>query len=174
MQVLADGGQLNPFQTTGYPAINGIGRRADLTMPNVDAIGEFKLVTNGSSAEYAQPVAIIVATKSGTNQSHGSAYEFYQSGGLASRRWELPTPQSFVRHQFGGSAGGAIKSAGGAIKKDKMFFFVAAEEFSHVLVATTPARYPTNAERSGDLSDLLTIAKPITVHDPSYEAAVSE
>ncbi|MEO7143930.1 MAG: carboxypeptidase-like regulatory domain-containing protein, partial [Bryobacteraceae bacterium] len=52
MQVLADGGQLNPFQTTAYPAIDGIGRRADLTMPNMDTIGEFKLVTNGGSAQY--------------------------------------------------------------------------------------------------------------------------
>jgi len=165
MQVLADGGQLNPFQTTAYPAIDGIGRRADLTMPNMDTIGEFKLVTNGGSAQYTSPTAIIVATKSGTNALHGSLYEFYQSGGLSARRWELPTPQSFVRHQFGGSVGGPIK-------KDKMFFFVAAEEFSHVLIDTEFARYPTAAERSGDLSDLLLrtnpngSAAPITLYDP--------
>src|SRR5581483_1380834 len=164
MQVLADGAQLNPFQTTGYPAIDGIGRRADLTMPNVDTIGEFKLVTNGGSAEYADPVAVIVATKSGTNQFHGSAYEFYQSGGLASKQWNIPASQSFVRHQFGGSAGGPIK-------KDKMFFLAAAEEFSHVLISTNFARWPTAAERSGNLSDLLTGAKPVTIYDPMTQKA---
>jgi len=165
MQVVADGGQLNPFQTTGYPAIDGIGRRADLTMPNIDTIGEFKLVTNGGDAQYAAPTAIIVATKSGTNELHGSLYEFYQSGGLSTRRWELPQPPSFVRHQFGGSAGGPIT-------KDRMFFFIAAEAFSHVLMDVQFARYPTAAERSGDLSDLLqrTAANgtpaPVTLYDP--------
>jgi len=54
MQVLSDGAQLNPFQTTAWPAIDGIGRRADLTVPSVDAIAEVKWVTNGGSAEYAQ------------------------------------------------------------------------------------------------------------------------
>lgn len=53
MQVLSDGAQLNPLQTTAWPAIDGIGRRADLTVPGVDAIQEVKWVTNGGSAEYA-------------------------------------------------------------------------------------------------------------------------
>ena len=75
-QVLADGAQLNPFQTTGYPAIDGIGRRADLTMPNVDMVHEFRMVTNGASAEFGNPVAIIVATKAGSNKIHGDLLSF--------------------------------------------------------------------------------------------------
>lgn len=152
-QVLADGAQLNPFQTTGYPAIDGIGRRADLTMPNVDMIHEFRLVTNGGSAEYTNPVAIIVATKSGSNQLHGDAFESYQSGGLSAKfdilgvpASSVPSP-SFVRHQFGGSITGPIV-------KDKLQFAAAFEEFSHTRIETNPARFPTDAERAGNLSNI--------------------
>ena len=53
MQVVSNGAQLNPVQTTAWPAIDGIGRRADLTVPSTEAIAEVRWVTNGASAEYA-------------------------------------------------------------------------------------------------------------------------
>lgn len=165
MQVLADGAQLNPFQTTAWPAIDGIGRRVDLTIPSIDAIQEVKWITNGGSAEYAQPTQVIVASKSGTNELHGSAYEFYRSGGLGARRWEAAQRESFVRHQFGGSAGGPIK-------KDKMFFFGGADLFRHTSAQLVNARHPTAAERRGDLSDLLNrvgaggVPAPVRINDP--------
>lgn len=149
MQVVANGVQQNPFQTSAYPAIDGLGRRADLTMPNTDTISEMRMITNGSSAEYSAPTAMVVATKSGTNQFHGGLYEFYESGGLSATTWGVPTPPSFVRHQYGGTVGGPIK-------KDKMFFFGGVDVYSYQEALTTPVRYPTAAERSGELSDLLT------------------
>jgi len=165
MQVLSDGTQLDPFQTTGWPAIDGIGRRADLTIPGVDSVAEVKWVTNGGSAEYISPTQVIIASKSGTNQLHSSLFEYYRSGGLGARRWELPKRDSFVRHQFGGTVGGKII-------KDKMFFFGGVDVFSHTLGATLTVRQPTAAERSGDLSDLLkrTDARgnpsPVSIFDP--------
>src|SRR4030095_3406206 len=161
MQVMADGAQLNPFQTTAWPAIDGIGRRADLTVPGIDSIAEVKGITNGGSAEYAQPTQVIVASKSGTNQLHGSLFEFYRSGGMGARRWEAANRESFVRHQYGGSGGGPIK-------KDKMFFFGSADVFRHTSNLVLTALYPTAAERSGALSSLLgrTDAAPIRVIDP--------
>ena len=148
MQVLSDGAQLNPFQTTAWPAIDGIGRRADLTVPSVDAIAEVKWVTNGGSAEYAQPTQVIVASKAGSNALHAAAWEDYRSGGLGSRRWEAPQRESFVRHQYGGTVSGPVI-------KDKMFFFGGVDVFSHTLGSLLNARQPTAAERSGDLSALL-------------------
>ncbi|MGH7449487.1 MAG: carboxypeptidase-like regulatory domain-containing protein, partial [Longimicrobiales bacterium] len=71
MQIMADGAQLNPFQTTGWPAIDGIGRRADLSMPSMDALQEVRWAANGGNAEYAQPTQVIAASKSGTNLYHG-------------------------------------------------------------------------------------------------------
>ena len=165
MQVLSDGAQLNPFQTTAWPAIDGIGRRADLTVPGVDAIAEVKWVTNGGSAEFAQPTQVIVASKSGTNALHGSLFEFYRSGGLGARRWEAANRESFVRHQFGGTVGGRIK-------KDKMFFFGGYEAFRHTSGQLLNVRHPTAPERSGDLSDLLQrvdargAAAPVRLNDP--------
>ena len=123
MQVLSDGAQLNPFQTTAWPAIDGIGRRADLTVPSIEAIAEVQWVTNGGSAEYAQPTQVIVASKAGTNALHASAWEDYRSGGLGARRWESAQRESFVRHQYGGTVSGRII-------KDKMFFFGGIDVFS--------------------------------------------
>jgi hypothetical protein len=165
MQVMADGAQLNPFQTTAWPAIDGIGRRADLTVPSVDSIAEVRWVSNGGAPEFSQPTQVIVASKSGTNEVHGSLFESYRSGGMGARRWEAPNRESFVRHQFGGSAGGPIK-------KDKMFFFGGVDEFRHTSGSVLNARYPTAAERSGNLSGLLDrtdargVAAPIRLNDP--------
>jgi hypothetical protein len=169
MQVMSNGIQENAFQTTAYPAIDGLGRRADLVMPNTDTIAEARVITNGSSAEYSAPTAIIVATKSGTNQLHGGLYEFYESGGLSARTWNVPTTPSLVRHQYGGTVGGPIK-------KDKMFFFGGVDVYSYHESLVTPVRYPTAAERSGDLSDLLTRTvnggiSPITIINPSTKQA---
>jgi len=147
MVVISDGTQLNSFQTTGYPAIDGIQRRADLPVPNIDVINQFKMVTNGASAEYISPVAIIIATKSGTNALHGGAYYQYQSGGLSAHYWKIATPQSYVRKQYGGTVSGPVI-------KDKLFYSAGAEEFSYKFVSNTNVRWPTVAEASGDLSEL--------------------
>ena len=136
MQIVADGAQLNPFQTTGWPAIDGIGRRADLSMPSMDALQEVRWATNGGNAEYAQPTQVIAASKSGTEHFHGSLFEFYRSGGMGARRWEAANRESFVRHQFGGTVGGPIR-------RDKMFFFGSADVFRHTSNLVLNARYPT-------------------------------
>jgi outer membrane receptor protein involved in Fe transport len=91
-----------------------------------DSVQEFSVLTDNYSAEYGRASGGIVnvATKSGTNQFHGSAYEYYRGSALASN-----TPQNkalgekkptFVRNQFGGDVGGPII-------KDKLFFFGNAE-----------------------------------------------
>ena len=165
MQIVADGAQLNPFQTTGWPAVDGIGRRADLSMPSLDALQEVRWATNGGNAEYSQPTQVIAASKAGTNALHGSAFEFYRSGGMGARRWEAANRESFVRHQFGGTVGAPIR-------RDKVFFFGSADVFRHTSNLVQNARYPTSAERTGDLSSLLTRtdsagnAAPVRIFDP--------
>ena len=148
MQVVSDGAQVNAFQTTAWPAIDGIDRRADLAMPSLDAIAEVKFTSSGGAAEYSQPTQVIAVSKSGTNDLHGSAFEFYRSGGMGARRWEDAQRTTYVRHQFGGSAGGPIK-------KDKAFFFGSADIFRHTAGQVFNARYPTAAERSGNLTSYL-------------------
>lgn len=51
MQIMSDGAQVNALQTTAWPAIDGIGRRADLSLPSIDAVAEVKWATSGGAAE---------------------------------------------------------------------------------------------------------------------------
>jgi hypothetical protein len=94
------------------------------TSLGVEAIQEFSVLTNTYSAQFAGNGAVINATtKSGTNNFHGSAYEYLRNSVLDARNFfDGPTIPSFRRNQFGGSLGGPIK-------KDKLFFFVNYEGF---------------------------------------------
>jgi outer membrane receptor protein involved in Fe transport len=91
------------------------------TIP-LDSVQELSVLTNNFTAEYgrASSAVVNVVTKSGTNNFHGSAYEYNRVSALASNSFfnnanSNPKP-TYVRNQFGGSVGGPIK-------KDKLFFF---------------------------------------------------
>ena len=91
-----------------------------------DSVQEFRVVTNGMTAEYgrASGGVVNVATKSGTNQFHGSAYEYNRISALASNTYnnvanDIPK-STFTRNQFGFSVGGPVI-------KNKLFFFDNAE-----------------------------------------------
>jgi hypothetical protein len=92
----------------------------------LDSVQEFRVITNGMTAEYgrASGGVVNVATKSGTNNFHGSAYEYGRYSALAANTYfnasnGIPEPK-FTRNQFGFSLGGPII-------KDKLFFFDDAE-----------------------------------------------
>jgi len=96
-------------------------------MPNPDAIAEFKIQTSTYDAGYGRnPGANVnVVTKSGTNNFHGSAFEFFRNSALNANDWFLNrtgTPKPVLNsNQYGGSVGGPIK-------KDKLFFFASYQE----------------------------------------------
>ena len=118
--------------------------------PNPDAIEEFSVQTNSFSAEYGRGSGAIVnvVTKSGTNQFHGSAFEFLRNGDLNARNFFATSQDRLKRNQFGGSFGGPVI-------KNKLFFFgtyqgtqirdVVSSQFATVLTA---------AQRNGDFSSL--------------------
>ncbi|MGD0956706.1 MAG: TonB-dependent receptor [Candidatus Acidiferrales bacterium] len=85
----------------------------------VEAIAEFQLLTNTYSAQFGGTGAAMNAvSKSGTNDFHGSAYDYLRNSVLDARNFfDGPTIPEFRRNQFGGSVGGPVK-------KDKAFFFV--------------------------------------------------
>ena len=87
-----------------------------------DAVQEFQVVSSNYSAEYGRAMGGIVntVTKSGTNDLHGTAYWFYRSTGFEARDPLSGLTQSERRNQAGGSLGGAIK-------KDKLFYFINTE-----------------------------------------------
>ena len=123
--------------------------------PNADAIQEFNMITQNASAEFGNFQGGIINTtiKSGTNQFHGDAFEFFRNNVLNANSWENDwnnVPKQALRwNQFGGMIGGPIK-------KDKLFFFTdyQGQRFDYpTSLATTSVM--TAAERQGDFSALL-------------------
>jgi len=102
----------------------------------VDAIQEFSVLTSNYSAEYGKTAGGVVnaITRSGTNQFHGSAYEFIRNSGCGCRNFfDGPTVPPFQAHQFGASAGAPIR-------KDKTFIFETTSRFGSPWEATTPTK----------------------------------
>jgi hypothetical protein len=110
--ILLDDENLQNFWNKGMSSVMG-------SSLGVEAIGEFQTLTNTYSAQFGGNGGVINAvSKSGTNTLHGSVYEFFRNGALDARAFIDPAKKpAFRQNQFGGSAGGPIK-------KDRMFFFV--------------------------------------------------
>ncbi len=107
------------------------------TTLGVEAIAEFSTQTNTYSAQFGGTgVAINAVTKSGTNDFHGSVYEYLRNSALDARAFYDPSKlPTFRRNQFGGSLGGPIK-------KDKAFFFANYEGLRQAQGQTRPTFVP--------------------------------
>jgi hypothetical protein len=107
------------------------------TTLGIEAIAEFSVLTNTYSAQFGGNGAVVnAASKSGTNDFHGSAYEFLRNSALDARNFFDGTVKPpFRQNQFGGTLGGPIK-------KDKLFFFVNDEELRKSLGQTVIANVP--------------------------------
>ena len=77
--------------------------------PPIDAVQEVSLLRNSFSTEYGQGQAVVsIVTKSGTNQLHGSGYEFYRGDRFDAKNFFAPTKPEYKRNQFGATGGGPI------------------------------------------------------------------
>src|SRR5437016_3059212 len=122
--------------------------------PNPDALQEFSIQTNAYSAVYGRDAGAVVTmvTKSGTNELHGSLFEFLRNDKLNTRSFFAAGVDPLRRNQFGGTVGGPVKLPGYS-GKDRTFYFlslegtrqVASSTFSNVVV-------PSALERMGDFS----------------------
>ena len=119
------------------------------TTLGVEAIAEFTTQTNTYSAQFGGAgSAINAVTKSGTNEFHGSAYEYLRNSALDARAFYDPAKlPAFRRNQFGGSLGGPIK-------KDKAFFFVNYEGLRNSQGQTRPTFVPDADARKGIIPGL--------------------
>jgi hypothetical protein len=116
--VSLDGGDYN----NGFFGEQMGGQRAAIDIA-LDAVGEFQVVASGASAEFGRTAGGVVniVTKSGTNDFHGSLFEYQRLEALASNTSDGQPLKNLSREQFGATAGGPIK-------KDKVFFFGAYEQ----------------------------------------------
>jgi Carboxypeptidase regulatory-like domain len=121
--------------------------------PSVDAVEEFTVQQTNFGAEYGFSGGTIVnmVTRSGTNQFHGSLYEFFRNQKLDANDWfsnragvSLPPLR---KNNFGGTVGGPIK-------KDKIFFFFDYDGTRERSASNNSAGVPSPAERTGDFGEL--------------------
>jgi hypothetical protein len=135
---------------------------ADGLLPSPDNIQEFKVEQSGSSAAFGDGGAFItVVTKSGTNQLHGSAFEFVRNNDMNARNYfNTAAPPPFHQNQFGASIGGPIK-------RNKMFFFGSYEGFRQISSSDIYNNVPTAAQLKGDFSaDTNQLVNPKVLIDP--------
>jgi TonB dependent receptor-like, beta-barrel len=129
--------------------------------PPIDSVQGFNATTSNFDPEFSQAggVVVQVETKSGTNQMHGSAFEFYRNNIFEARNPFTQPASAGVPgthwNQFGASEGGPIK-------KDKLFYFFDYQGSRQQNAGSASIRVPTQAERAGDLRDL-----GIPIYDPT-------
>jgi len=118
-------------------------------VPNLDSIAEFRVLTNNFDAQYGNYSGgvVNVVTKSGTNQWHGSGFEFLRNTTLDARSFFSPERGVYRQNQFGGTVGGPIS-------KNKLFFF-ADDQGTRTTqgIDTGNIAVPSLADRTGNLSD---------------------
>ncbi|MEP7273279.1 MAG: TonB-dependent receptor, partial [Acidobacteriota bacterium] len=135
--------------TASFPTVNGF--TGISIFPSVDAIQEFKVMGATYPAEFGRSLGSVlnVVFKSGTNQFHGSAYEFLRNSVFDSNNFfDNQRGQklgSFKRSQFGGHATGPIR-------RDKTFFMGSFEGLRSRSFATSVRSVPTLEQRRGDFS----------------------
>lgn len=133
----------------GFPTVNGF--QGVGIFPSIDAIGEFRMMAQNYQAEYGRTLdgVLNVVYKSGTNQFHGTAFEFlrnnfFDANDYFSNMNGTPLP-AFHRNQYGGTLGGPIN-------KNRTFFFISTELLFQNSPSSLTATVPTDLEREGDFS----------------------
>jgi hypothetical protein len=152
---------LNGIEYTGSSqlAITPGGVSGDLL--GVDAVREFNVLTDTYSAEYGKRsgAQVIAVTQSGTNQLHGSLYEFLRNSALDAKNFFAQnTIPPFRQNQFGGSLGTPLK-------KDKWFLFLNAEGFRQALTQSNVSVVPDAQVRTGLFPNAAGVYTPVAKLD---------
>jgi hypothetical protein len=160
--VFTPSGTLNPGtiavngqrEFANYFSVNGSDAEEDVNagtaiIPNLDSIAEFRIVTSNFDAEYGEFSGgqISVVTKSGSNNVHGSAFDFLRNTDVDARNYFSPTRGVFRQNVYGGTFGGPVRH-------DKVFYFVDYQGTGQTQgIDTGEISVPSNADRTGDLTD---------------------
>ncbi len=125
--------------------------------PSPDAVREFKVQTGSYSAEMggAGGGQVNIVTRSGSNQFHGTVYEFLRNGALDAHSFAAMGNNHLVQNNFGASLGGPIAHK-------KTFFFLNYEGFRHAMAETMFDTVPTASEIAGDFSQ-----SGVNIYDPT-------
>ncbi len=159
------------------PTINEVS-----VVPMVDSIAEFRVITNTPSAEFGLSSGgfVNLATKTGTNDLHLSAYEFVRNDVLNSvNRFATKDPitgrlKPILRYnQYGGTLGGPVRIPWVYNGRDRTFFFFGYEQWHQRSASLQRSTVPTPLQRTGDFSQTYatsTSTSPIPIYDPNTTA----
>lgn len=171
--------QSNEILIDGVPSTTGFFDQVT-TIPSVDDTEEFKVESNNLSAEYGRYTGgvINVTTKSGTNDLHGTAFEFLRNSALDANEYFNKMAGKSIpalrMNQFGGVLGGPVVIPHFYNGKNKTFFFVSYQGTKRVQGATFIGTVPTAAERTGDFShDLNSKGQLVTIYNPFSTTATN-
>ena len=159
MSVNGNQSNTNLWTVDGVNNMDVGSNRTLLVFPSVDSIQEFRVERNSFSAEFGQAQGAVVnlITKGGSNDFHGSAFEFYRNDKLNANSFFLNRagqPKAKLKYNnFGGNFSGPII-------KNRVFFFWSEEWRRERRGTVLSARVPTAAEKTGDFSGPLTGALP--------------
>jgi outer membrane receptor protein involved in Fe transport len=150
--------------SSNYFILNGLDNNDSVTAtplfrPSIDAIEELTVLTGLYPAQYGflSGGQIITTIKSGTNQVHGSMFDFFRNSAIGtSRNYFQTTVPDYNRNQFGGTFGGPVV-------KSKTFFFVSYEGLRSKESVPITSTVPTAAMKAGDFSSLL---PSVVIRDP--------
>src|SRR5262245_4772974 len=148
----------------GVSVVDRFGGGIARVQPGLDTVQEFRIEMVGSDARYSRPATVTLATRSGTNELHGSIFETHRNnaGGLVARRRENTGGEfpKLIRNEFGFSAGGPVLLPkkvfvpAGFDGRDKAFWFATFEGLrSRQRTLSNVDRVPTEAMWNGDLSN---------------------
>jgi hypothetical protein len=156
-------GDLNPGnlsisgqrETSNGFVLNGSNVEEDFNMgaaliPNLDAIQDFRVLTGNFDAQYGNYSGgqVVVSTKTGTNDLHGSSFEFLRNTSLDARNFFAADRARYEENQFGGTLGGPLK-------KNQVFFFADYQGTRiNQGIETGLISVPSQEERAGNLSGI--------------------
>ena len=144
---------------------------AALNTPSVESLTEFTVDTNGFKAEYGQAGGGVMtfASKSGTNEFHGSAYDFLRNDAMDARGFFARTRSVYRQNDFGVTAGGPVVIPKLYDGRNKTFFFASFEGFRNRVGANdTILTVPTPEMYNGDFSNWVDQnGRQIPIYDPA-------
>ena len=160
------------YLTDGFSQLSGIAHTASNVTPGMEDVSEFKVITNGMSAEYGRASGGLVelVTKSGSNELHGQLFEYFQNNNLNDSSWLQNSlgqkPSIYRNNDFGFAVGGPVFIPKVYHGKNKTFFFANYEgvRYSTAAVANLYAS-PTAAMRAGDFSNATYDGVTATLYD---------
>lgn len=133
-------------------------------IPSMDAVSEFSVIQGNFGAQYSSGTSVLnIVLRSGTNQFHGSLFDFLQNDAFNATDGFSTRKQKLRYNQFGGSIGGPIL-------RNKLFFFFAYQNTRVPSSSPAIVTVPTAAEKSGDFSALLSGPNPTVIYDPTTGA----